>query len=383
MTQIVLAAILLTWMGNTDLWAAGPLVASGGFVRNPPGTVPAELRILTYNLHGPPNDRMDDLAEALMNDQVLKEATILGLQEVNRHHRQTGYRDVASELANTLGLYYAFAVENPYKKGGGERGLAILSRFPMSQVERIALPHAGPGGRRRIALGTTLHLGEDRLRVYSIHLETRIANRKHADQLTTVLTDANRYRELPTVILGDFNTVYFRTEQTFALLKAADFQTRPYEGPSFRRVLYSEKSSTGSGDAISRSLNQAFKNKSRLLITDRCGHSFVGARSRTDLACRFAGLSLLGLHLSEPDVRRSPQPSIALYRCRPTRRLLTDIRFVNVAILPGAPSRLEIHSPKRARSATSDVPSKGIDLNRHGCSGTPVPECMGCTLPVL
>lgn len=241
MTQLLLATVLLAWIGNTVLWAAEPWVASGGFVRNPPETLPSEFRILTYNLHGPPDDHMEDLVDALTNDQVLKEATILGLQEVNRHHRKTGYRDVASELANSLGLYYAFAVENPYQKGGGERGLAILSRFPMSQVERIALPHAGPGGRRRIALGTTVHLGPNRLRVYSIHLESRIANRKHADQLTTVLTDANRYPELPTVILGDFNTVYFRTEQTFDLLKASDFQTKLYEGSSFRKVLLLRK----------------------------------------------------------------------------------------------------------------------------------------------
>lgn len=241
MTQILLAAVLLTWIGNTALWAAEPLVASGGFVRNPPETVPTEFRILTYNLHGPPNDRMEDLVDALRNDPVLKEAAVFGLQEVNRHHRKTGYENVASELATALGLYYAFAVENPYKKGGGERGLAILSRFPMSEVERIALPHAGPGGRRRIALGTTVHLGPNRLRVYSIHLETRIANRKHADQLKTVLTDANRYRDLPTIILGDFNTVYFRSEQTFDLLKASDFQTKPYEGSSFRKVLLLRK----------------------------------------------------------------------------------------------------------------------------------------------
>ena len=236
-----LTVALLAWLGNAVLLAEGPLVVSGGFVRNPPEALPAELRILTYNLHGPPNARVDDLVEALRTDQVLKGATILGLQEVNRHHRKTGYRDVAFELADALGLYYAFAVENPYKEGGGERGLAILSRFPMSQVERIALPHAGPGGRRRIALGTTLHLGPNCLRVYSIHLETRIANRKHADQLNTILADADRYRELPTVILGDFNTVYFRTEQTFALLKAADFQTKLYEGPSFRKVLLLRK----------------------------------------------------------------------------------------------------------------------------------------------
>lgn len=241
MTQILLATALLTWIGSNVLWAAEPLVASGGFVRNPPGAVPEELRILTYNLHGPPNDRMDDLVQALTNDPVLKEAIILGLQEVKRHHRKTGYRDVASELATSLGLYYAFAVENPYKKGGGERGLAILSRFPISQVERIVLPHAGPGGRRRIALGTTIHLGSNRLRVYSVHLESRIANPKHADQLTTVLTDANRYRELPAVIMGDLNTVYFRTEQTFDLLKASEFQTKPYEGSSFRKVLLLRK----------------------------------------------------------------------------------------------------------------------------------------------
>ena len=228
--------LALVLVASGFLRAAGPLVTSGGSVREPVFPVPANFRIVTYNLHGPPEDRMDDLVEVLAGDDALKDAMILGLQEVNRHHRKTGYRDVACELANALGMYYAFAVENPYKKGGGERGLAILSRFPMSQVERVALPHAGPGGRRRIALGTTLHLGPNRLRMYSIHLETRIANRKHADQLTTVLKEAERYRELPTVVLGDFNIVYFRRKQTFALMESAGYQVRPYDGISFRRV---------------------------------------------------------------------------------------------------------------------------------------------------
>jgi endonuclease/exonuclease/phosphatase family metal-dependent hydrolase len=218
------------------LRGAGPLVTSGGSVRQPVLPVPAKFRVVTYNLHGPPEDRMDDLVEVLAGDTTLKEAMILGLQEVNRHHRKTGYKDVACELAGALGMYYAFAVENPYKKGSGERGLAILSRFPMSQVERMALPHAGPGGRRRIALGATLHLGSNRLRVYSIHLETRIANRKHADQLTTVLKDAECYRELPTAILGDFNIVYWRRKQTFDLMEAAGYQVKPYDGISFRRA---------------------------------------------------------------------------------------------------------------------------------------------------
>ncbi len=182
-------------------------------------------------------DRPKDLIQALTVDHILKEAVILGLQEVNRHHRKTGYKDVASELANVLGMHYAFAVENAYKKGGGERGLAILSRFPISQAERISLPHTGPWGRRRIALGATLQMGRERLRIYSVHLESRIANRKHADQLTAVLTDAERYRELPTVILGDFNTIRFRRKKTFALMQASGFQALPYKGTSFQRVL--------------------------------------------------------------------------------------------------------------------------------------------------
>jgi endonuclease/exonuclease/phosphatase family metal-dependent hydrolase len=229
----ILALVLVS---SGFLRAAGPLVTSGGSVREPVFPIPKHFRIVTYNLHGPPEDRMDDLVKVLAGDSALKDAMVLGLQEVNRHHRKTGYRDVACELANALAMYYAFAVENPYKKGGGERGLAILSRFPMSEVERIALPHSGPGGRRRIALGTTLHLGPNRLRMYSIHLETRIANRKHTDQLTTVLREAERYRELPTVVLGDFNIVYYRRKQTFALMEAAGYQVKPYNGISFKRV---------------------------------------------------------------------------------------------------------------------------------------------------
>ena len=40
----------------------------------------------------------------------------------------------------------------------------------------------------------------------------------------------------------ELSTVYFRTEQTSALMRAADFQTKLYEGASFRKlVLLSKK----------------------------------------------------------------------------------------------------------------------------------------------
>lgn len=231
----ILGASSALWVPS--LFASDSLVASGGFVRDVPTGTPLRFQIVTYNVHGPPEKRMDDIAEVLRARAALNDSLVFALQEVNLHHRQTAYRDVASELANVLGTYYAFAIENPCECGKqGKRGLAILSRFPMSQVERVQLPHKGPGGRRRIALGATLQVGTIQMRIYSVHLETRIANRKHMDQLMTVLNHADRYRALPTVILGDFNTIRFRRKKVAAVLTAAGFSSAPYEGMSFQRL---------------------------------------------------------------------------------------------------------------------------------------------------
>lgn len=167
---------------------------------------------------------------------MLKDAQIVALQEVNRHHRRTAYKDMASELARALSMCYVFGVENPYKDGDGERGLAILSRFPFSQIERIPLPHTGPRGRNRIAVAATIHLGPKRLRIYSVHLETRISNQEHTEQLLTVLNHATRYGELPTVILGDFNTIRFRRKRMFALMKQAGFHSLPNHQITFQRL---------------------------------------------------------------------------------------------------------------------------------------------------
>jgi len=110
----------------------------------------------------------------------------------------------------------------------------------MSQVERHVLPHKGPGGRRRIALGATIHLGSARLRVYTLHLETRLSAQKRGDQIAAVSNQANQYRELPTVILGDFNTVTGGARETmFELMKAAGFRTPlPGDTKTFQRSFF-------------------------------------------------------------------------------------------------------------------------------------------------
>lgn len=215
-----------------------PLLEVASLAPAIPPPAPERFRVVSYNLHGPLAERIDDIMDVLKHHEALQPASLLALQEVNRHHRYSGYKDMAREIASALQMHYAYAVENPYKDGGGERGLAIMSRFPLSQVERVVLPHAGPGGRRRIALGATLHVSSERWRVYTLHLETRISVNKRADQITAVLDHANRYRDLPTVILGDFNTITDGArEKMFELMQAAGFRPAlPGDAITFQRA---------------------------------------------------------------------------------------------------------------------------------------------------
>ena len=88
-----------------------------------------------------------------------------------------------------------------------ETGVAILSPYPLSDVQRIILPHEGPGGRRRVALGATVTIGGTRIRFYSVHAENRISVAKKIGQTKAVLTDLARFPKLmPAIILGDLNT---------------------------------------------------------------------------------------------------------------------------------------------------------------------------------
>ncbi|MBI3950536.1 MAG: endonuclease/exonuclease/phosphatase family protein [Acidobacteria bacterium] len=242
-----LSAVLLLSLALVSLpgWAhsfapSDPLVEVNSFAPATPPPVPERLRLVSYNLHGPPTERIEDIMEVLQDHEALKDAAIFALQEVNRNHQSSAYKNMARGLASALNMHYAYAVENPYQRGGGERGLAILSRFLMSDVERVVLPHPGPGGRRRITLGATIHLGPERLRVYTLHLETRISVDERGDQVAAVLEQANRYRELPTIILGDFNTITGGASQKVVeLMKAAGFSTPlPGDTMTFQRALF-------------------------------------------------------------------------------------------------------------------------------------------------
>ncbi|MGH9814101.1 MAG: endonuclease/exonuclease/phosphatase family protein, partial [Candidatus Acidiferrales bacterium] len=107
-----------------------------------------------------------------------------------------------------LRLNYVYAPARLKEAGDATHGLAVLSRFPLREVEVIPLKqyNLGVNTRQRIALGVTLELGKRRLRLYNVHLDTRINARQRLEQLQPVVEAARRHAVAETVIGGDFNT---------------------------------------------------------------------------------------------------------------------------------------------------------------------------------
>jgi endonuclease/exonuclease/phosphatase family metal-dependent hydrolase len=171
-------------------------------------SAPAELKVITYNIRWRSGDDLEDMIKLMKDDPEIGGASILALQEVDRHKKRSGLNNTAKIIADQLGLHYAWAAPPPAKLSDEEEtGVAILSVYPLSDVKRIVLPHPGPGSRRRVALGATLQIENRQWRIYSAHAETRIKFDKKLEQFKAVLDDLAQYpSDMPAIIMGDFNT---------------------------------------------------------------------------------------------------------------------------------------------------------------------------------
>jgi endonuclease/exonuclease/phosphatase family metal-dependent hydrolase len=169
---------------------------------------PAEIKVISYNIRWRGGDDLKTLIKLLQEDPEIGCASILALQEVDRHKKRTGHHNTVKTIADALGMYYAWAAPPTAKATDEEEtGVAILSIYPLSDVQRIVLPHPGPGQRRRVALGATVDMNNRKWRVYSAHAETRIKIGKKLEQYKAVLDDlANFPTDMPAIIMGDFNT---------------------------------------------------------------------------------------------------------------------------------------------------------------------------------
>ncbi|HEV2705208.1 MAG TPA: endonuclease/exonuclease/phosphatase family protein [Pyrinomonadaceae bacterium] len=182
----------------------------------PPADEPTEFKVVSYNIRYRAGEELKELARLLREDAEIGKASVIGLQEVDRNRKRTGRVNTARLLASELGMHYAWAAPPPPAEKQGkkqkkereeETGVALLSPYPLVDVERVVLPHEGPGGRRRAAIGATVLTGSRRVRVYSVHAETRLKSERKLEQLSSVLDALARHTGLDgAVVLGDFNT---------------------------------------------------------------------------------------------------------------------------------------------------------------------------------
>jgi endonuclease/exonuclease/phosphatase family metal-dependent hydrolase len=200
---------------NTD---AARLLETGNAAKAQAKTAtvaPAEIKIVTYNMRWRGGEELRAITRLLRDDPFLGGADVIGLQEIDRGRKRSGNVDAARQMAEELGLNFAWAAapndgtkRGDREAGEDETGVAILSPHPLTDVTRLVLPNAGPNCQRRAAIGATVRLGNRSLRVYSVHAETRIPVERKVEQWRAIIDDLKSHEDIArVVVLGDFNTI--------------------------------------------------------------------------------------------------------------------------------------------------------------------------------
>jgi endonuclease/exonuclease/phosphatase family metal-dependent hydrolase len=157
---------------------------------------------------------------------------------VDRRKKRTGHTNTVKQIADELGLHYAWAAPpSPKKTDEEETGVALLSVYPLSDVRRIVLPHEGPNRRRRVAIGASVEVNNRLWRVYSAHAETRIDFDKKLEQFKAILQDLALYpSDMPAIVMGDLNTWEAGAgRKTIKFFGDAGLKTPFGQSPTFRR----------------------------------------------------------------------------------------------------------------------------------------------------
>lgn len=171
-----------------------------------PTSAPVTVRVMSYNIH-----HAEGLDGRLDVERIAKvitdaKADIVGLQEVDRGVERTHKRDLPAELAKLTGLHVHF--EKNIDHQGGEYGNATLSRFPIIHAKNTHYKMVRPGERRGL-LQLTLDVHGREVLFLNTHLEVgrdesqRLAS---AEEIVAIVAAAEQ-RQLPVILVGDFNAV--------------------------------------------------------------------------------------------------------------------------------------------------------------------------------
>ncbi|WP_031526828.1 endonuclease/exonuclease/phosphatase family protein [Dyadobacter crusticola] len=165
------------------------------------------FKVMTYNIHhaNPPSagDKID--IEAIAKVINAEKPHFVALQEVDVNTGRSGKgKNQAQQLAELTGMkfYFSKAIDH----GGGDYGVAVLSKFPIVDSVRYKLPiHAELKEEDRTVAAIRVTLPNNKKLVFaSTHLGLKEPNR--VLQAETIITHFGK-TELPMILAGDFNAV--------------------------------------------------------------------------------------------------------------------------------------------------------------------------------
>ena len=166
-------------------------------------------------------------------------ADIIALQEVDVGHRRSGYINQAAYIADHLDMSFDFFTlkESP----SGRYGLAILSRFPIHDLNCGCLPaaFAAKSVENRGVMMARIASPLGHLRVLNTHLGLRAKDRK----LQAAALAGSRWvcndpaSNVPVILCGDFNSgpgsvVYKTLSRHLADIQKV-YKNRRYPRPTF------------------------------------------------------------------------------------------------------------------------------------------------------
>jgi endonuclease/exonuclease/phosphatase family metal-dependent hydrolase len=136
----------------------------------------------------------------LRETEALRSPDVLALQEMDA----LGTERIARALELNA-VYYPSGIHPKHER---DFGCAVLSPWPLEDPRKLVLPHgARVSGLRRAAVSAVVVRGDERIRVFCLHLPSPLAisGGSRKDELRVVAAEAEAFAG-PVVIAGDFNS---------------------------------------------------------------------------------------------------------------------------------------------------------------------------------
>jgi endonuclease/exonuclease/phosphatase family metal-dependent hydrolase len=165
-------------------------------------TTPGSFSVLTWNLwwrFGPWEERLPAIVETIRQ----LDPDVIALQEVWVADDTSSAQHIAEALGYEVGVGHRLVLD------GAGFGNAVLSRWPITETDTIALPSDGAkDDEQRLAFLAVIDTPTDPVQVYSTHLHWRhdegATRQAQVRTLSTAIAE-RRPRSFPPILCGDFN----------------------------------------------------------------------------------------------------------------------------------------------------------------------------------